>query len=281
MRGPPGPLIVRKSWGRSTLTFKLGVGVAIGVDWSGAKNAHRKIWAARLACRGDQGDVEWVDRPFEQRLSRPFGRDTIRRIVDDFAGWLNEQEFDVAGLDFCFGLAAEHMKKLGLSTAGPASVGAQLLARYSNADVFRLDVGQEKRRATDLESQSPFCPTNLRMYRQTFWGLRALAKCALPTPPWPATGPRAVVEVLPKKVLRQLRVSSKTTADDRRLAVQALEDHGVAIEASDREIIVADREGDALDAVLAAMAAAGARYNRFNGAGATAAATGEGWIYSA
>ena len=46
------------------------------------------------------------------------------------------------------------------------------------------------------------------------------------------------------------------------------------------QAIVRDGEGDALDAVFAAVAASGARAEGFAGASPTAASSGEGWIYS-
>jgi hypothetical protein len=148
-----------------------------------------------------------------------------------------------------------------------------------DADAFKAAVAPEKRRQTDIERRSPFCPTNLRMYRQTFWGLCALAPLVRPVPPW-RFGDGAVVEILPADVGRKLGVAEKLSARARQRAVDALAIHGIELSASDRDAIVADTEGDALDAVFAAVAASGARANGFAGAPSTAASSGEGWIYS-
>ena len=43
------------------------------------------------------------------------------------------------------------------------------------------------------------------MYRQTFWGLLALAGTEEAVPPWRVDGKRHVVEVLPAQVLRLVR----------------------------------------------------------------------------
>ena len=48
----------------------------------------------------------------------------------------------------------------------------------------------------------------------------------------------------------------------------------------DEKEILDDSEGDALDALLAVLAAAAAKESAFNGPTAEAASSGEGWIYS-
>jgi hypothetical protein len=81
--------------------MNLASGVALGVDWSGARAARRKIWVARLVVDGAMASVESVRRPFAA-LRRGRGI-TIAEIADEFVPWLGQQSFNVAGLDFCFG----------------------------------------------------------------------------------------------------------------------------------------------------------------------------------
>jgi Protein of unknown function (DUF429) len=259
----------------------IGRGLALGVDWSGAKNAHRKIWAAWLRCEGNHGAVERLERPFVVRLRRPFGKSTISAIAEDFTRWLTSCEYDVAGLDFCFGLAADQMKRLALPTTGPVAVGRSLRSAYPDADGFASAAAPESARETDTASHSPFRPTNLRMWRQTYWGLRALGGLdpGQPTPPW-SVGERAIIEILPANVLRRLGTSTKLTTDGRRNALAALERRGINLCPSKRDEIVCDKHGDALDAVLAAVAAACARQQNFSGDSPHASTSGEGWIYS-
>jgi hypothetical protein len=187
---------------------------------------------------------------------------------------------DVAGLDFCFGLAEEHMRRLGLPMHGPAAVGRELRRRFADdADAFKFAVGNELARETDRDRRSPFRPTNMRMYRQTFWGLRALSGVERPTPPW-SHGDGAVVEILPVDVARKLLVPAKATREGRCDALAALERHGIALSRDDRVKISDDVFGDGLDAVFAAVAAASARADGLRGASAESASSGEGWIYS-
>ena len=227
--------------------------IALGVDWSGGRAARRKIWAARI-------DVE--ERVL-LGLWRPFGD---CRGPEDVAAavprWLGQEPFDVAGFDFCFGLASAQLQRLDLPLDGPAALGRALTARFRDADDFKRAVGRERKRVTDLARRTTFAPTNLRMYRQTYWGLRTLADVDAPIPPW-SFGHRPVVEVFPRHVRRALGL-----------------DLGLRIGADDRAAIERDRDGDALDAVLAAVAAGAAHSHGFAGAPSDAASSGEGWIYS-
>ena len=96
-----------------------------------------------------------------------------------------------------------------------------------------------------------------------------------------------VVEILPAHVARLLcpgcRYKGRT--DDARAERQRLLDAAKAacrlvVSSENERAIVADQEGDALDAVLAAIAAGAAKQRGFVGAPPDAASSGEGWIYS-
>ena len=202
-----------------------------------------------------------------------------RAIADAFAPWLAAQRFDVAGFDFCFALEAGQAARLGLPR-DPAAAGAALAARFGDdAQAFRDAAGPERRRATDALRGAPFAPTNLRMFRQTFWGLRALSGVPDPIAPW-RDGPRRLHEVLPRRRVSQLcgpcRYKDGGTRAERLRLVRAL---GLRIDAAARAALLDDGEGDAIDAVLAALEARGARLAG-EAAPASAIRSGEGWIYS-
>ena len=251
--------------------------VAIGVDWSGSAKAGSKIWAARIVFKHGRGVVESVDRPFFAALGPS-------EVVEQFAKWLAAQEFDVIGLDFCFGLQRQQMLDLELPAAGPVELGKEIRRRFRSADEFKEAVGAERKRVTDVRSGSPFAPTNLRMYRQTYWGLRALADIADPIAPW-SSGSRTLVEVLPAHVARTLPGLSaykvREASDIRREALEAIKtSFAITVPEIHVSRIAVDKEGDAIDAVLAAIAAAAALASGYSGADPAATASGEGWIYS-
>ncbi|HET7856042.1 MAG TPA: hypothetical protein VFL41_06250 [Gaiellaceae bacterium] len=227
--------------------------IALGVDWSGGRAARRKIWAARI-------DLE---QRALLRLWRPFSDCRgPEQVAASVSRWLDEQRFDVAGFDFCFGLAAAQLEQCDLPVEGPVALGQALTVRYEGADDFKQAVAPERRRATDIVRRTTLAPTNLRMYRLTYWGLRALASVEAPMPPW-SFGEGSVVEVFPGHVRRAIGGN-----------------FGLRIAPADRAAIARDHEGDARDAVLAALAAGASFENSFAGTPADAASSGEGWIYS-
>ena len=215
------------------------------------------------------------------RLWRPFARAAgPAGIAAAFAPWLSAQRFDVAGFDFCFALEAGQAARLGLR-GGPAAAGALLAARFGDdVQAFRSAAGPERRRATDSLRGAPFAPTNLRMFRQTFWGLRALSQVRDPIAPW-SDGPRRIHEVLPRRRAAALcgpcRYKGVRGRPERERLVAALRP-GLRIPRADQASMLADAEGDAIDAVLAALEARDARESGER-APPAAVRSGEGWIY--
>src|SRR5215468_6204064 len=71
-------------------------GTALGVDWSGSEKAFKKIWCSKIEFGSGGACLREVQKPFSSQGPAS--------ISSHFAQWLEAQEFDVAGLDFCFGL---------------------------------------------------------------------------------------------------------------------------------------------------------------------------------
>ncbi|MBL0276667.1 MAG: DUF429 domain-containing protein [Anaeromyxobacter sp.] len=254
-------------------------GRVVGIDWSGAADASRKVWAATIVLHPSGPRLESVRRPFSER-----GPEAVSSVLGT---WLSRGEYDVAGLDFCFGLEASHLSRLGLPTEGPSRLGREVARAFCTPEELRAAVVTEKKRDTDEKSDAPFAPTNLRMYKQTYWGLRALAETPATLPPWSFAGDRVVVEVLPAAVARWLGCTStykgrgEVAKNQRKdLLARLSSATGMAVGPDDAKQIVEDEEGDACDAVLAALAAASAWAASFSGAPPSAAASGEGWIYT-
>jgi hypothetical protein len=252
-------------------------GNALGVDWSGSAEAGKKVWAAQIAFGRTAARLD--------RLWRPFVGFDAAGVAGHFAAWLAAESFDVAGLDFCFGLAAGHSVP-GMPRGGPVALGGWL-SRFADPAAFKAAFGRERKRETDRLRRSPFAPTNLRMFRQTYWGVRALAGVGLPILPWSGPNPRAVIEVLPAHVAATLcaacRYKGRTpqAREERKRLLAALAGGcRLAVTEQDEEAILGDAEGDALDAVLAAVAAGAARHGGYAGVPQHAAGSGEGWIYS-
>lgn len=252
-------------------------GRVVGVDWSGAVHAHRKVWAATLVFERGQGRLQLLQRPFTSRGAQS--------VSEGLGPWLAAQDANVAGLDFCFSLEAGQLTSLELPSTGPRELGQAIGARFISAEAFKAAVGPEKKRVTDARCAAPFAPTNLRMYKQTYWGLRALGTCRGAFPPWSTSPGPAVVEVLPAEVVRWLGLPKTYKGRDfeqrrREILRRVRESTELRIPDSELLTMVSDADGDALDALLAALSAASAWASGFTGAPPTAASSGEGWIYS-
>nr|BDT33804.1 DUF429 domain-containing protein [Myxococcus sp. MH1] len=251
-------------------------GRAVGVDWSGAVHAHRKVWAATVEF--EAGRARLVS------LVRPFSSGGALVVAEGLGPWLSSHGADVAGLDFCFSLEASQLQRLGLPVTGPSRLGAAVAKAHASADAFRDAVGPEKKRVTDVTCSAPFAPTNLRMFRQTYWGLRALAGWRGAVPPWSMHPGPAVVEVLPAEVVRWLGLprtyKGRDFAERRRDLLRCVRaSTGLVISTRDQLTLVSDADGDALDSLLAALSAASAWASGFSGAPASVVRSGEGWIY--
>jgi hypothetical protein len=174
------------------------------------------------------------------------------------------------GLDFPFGLPRELVTE-------PAWEAFALAfpERYPDAEAFRRECraaagGRELRRRTDSESKTPFSPYNLRLYRQTYYGVRDLLHPLVrdglasvlpmqrPAPDWPW-----VLEICPASTVKRegLPTSYKGRADGpkraaREIILRTLEGTGRLVVESEpsRALILDDPGGDALDSVIAAYA---------------------------
>ena len=256
------------------------MGRFLGVDWSGSARAGRKIWTAVVEFDETHGArLLSIDRPFSAALGPG-------EVSSRFANWLGSAPFDAAGLDFCFGVAREHSPP-DMPLTGPSEVGGWLGTTYPTPESFKAALGPERKRATDRIRRSPFAPTNLRMFRQTYWGLRALARLTIPILPWGPAGKRVVIEVLPADVAAALapgcRYKGRTAdarAERQRLLQAVVGTCRLTVATEDERSILEDDQGDAMDALLAAVAAASAQSGGFQEGPADAATSGEGWIYS-
>ena len=235
-----------------------------GVDFSGAKNAGKKIWVASGVMDGDAlriKDCYWAeDLPGSGR-----SRDRCLAALRDF---IKREQTAVFGLDFPFGLPRDLVEEYACWEDFVLSFPD----RYSSPEAFRracreADGGRELKRVTDRQSQTPFSPYNLRLYRQTYFGIRDVLhplvreqlayvlpmQSALPGKPW-------VLEICPASTLKQeaLYQPYKGRREAHRKArehiLREIEEKALSIPAKSRAEIMADCEGDVLDSVIAAFA---------------------------
>jgi hypothetical protein len=241
---------------------------AIGVDFSGARDAGRAIWIAEGAIRRD--GLELADcRPAAEL---PNGARLRAAALAALVAYLGAQTDAVIGCDFPVGLPKELVEEADW----PAFL-VEFAKRHASAEAFRADCRKrsprELRRPTDIAAKTPFCAWNLRLYRQTYHGIADLlaplvaAGRATVGPMQPTAEGRAwILETCPASVLKRLGLyrsykgRSAGAARNRRAIIDALVAHGALVrpEPRLRSRLVEDRGGDALDAVIACLAAVAA-----------------------
>jgi hypothetical protein len=232
------------------------------VDWSGARDAGRRLWVAS----GEREGARFRLQSLRPATALPEGGLDARAAFRALRALVRANPGDVFGVDAPLGLPAE------VTGPGPWSsrIGA-ILAAVRDAEELRRRCG-ERRRMTDSVERAPMAPGNLRLFRQT-WS--ALACFALPlvrtgaarvVPAQSAQPGRAwLLEVCPAVHLaaRGWRVPYKGPGAGRRAGRAGIVEALVAAgelsrpSAAARKRMLTEPGGDALDAVIAAVAAAG------------------------
>jgi hypothetical protein len=275
-------------------------GVAIGFFWSGAQGAGNQILSAKIELSRDRAKLVAIQHPFSDAPGRKDVRDRFQTWLSEESRWAEGRI--VVGLDFPFSLAETHLRQLGLlrqALRGPAVLGRGLEERFlasgtdftQGCDAFRAELGKERPRLADCYRAAPCAPTHSRVYRQAFFGLSTLAHVEAIIPPWdrPAAGKPTLVEVLPGHVARVLcgvcdyRDDSRdgTNREGTRAAILRTLRSAAKLEFEMEQAarVVEDERGGALEAVMAAVAAAAAQEAGFTGVPANVPRS-EGWIYS-
>jgi len=235
----------------------------IGIDFSGAADAGRKIWIAQCRIVGGRLRVDRCD-PASALFGCTAGPEASCAAL---VAYLRALGPAAVGCDFPFSLAAPMVQ---------ASTWPEFLAgfawRYPTAAVFHARSHRqwgEPRRRCDGAAKTPFAPTNCRLYRQSYHGIRdvlapligAGAARALPLQA-PSPGVPWLLECCPASALKLLgcyrpyKGAGVEHARQRLAILRMLEANGVArVSAGMRRTLVAQTGGDALDSVVAAWIA--------------------------
>jgi hypothetical protein len=235
-----------------------------GVDFSGATDAGRKIWIAAGRVDGHTLRIDTCrcgeTLPGSSR-ERAHALGALRTLVGEVGP-------SIFGLDFPLSLPEPL-----LQSQSWARFVCAFARRYPSPQAFRgaclaAASGKELKRVTDRESKTPFSPYNLRLYRQTYYGLRDLIEPLVrarlasvlpmqrpqPDRPW-------LIEICPASTLKQLYLYTPYKGRQpqhqaaRASIVRAIRQIGpVRLSRPVASSVVADPEGDALDSVIAALA---------------------------
>jgi len=233
----------------------------LGVDFSGARDAGNTIWIAE----GAEADGRLIVDGLRRARDLPGGGADRDRALSALRNYLAVQDNALVGLDFPFSLPQQL-----IDAADWPTLARKFTSRYADAQAFRADCrgrtgGRELKRRTDRRTKTPFCAYNLRLYRQTYWGLagvlaplaedRRMAIAPVLERPDAAC---TLAECCPASSLKRLDCYRpyKGRGDGLRASRAAilgrLQYEGVSCDEAVGDMVISDIGGDALDAVVAA-----------------------------
>jgi hypothetical protein len=268
----------------------------IGVDFSGAKRAGRKIWLTEGRVKTDNktGDpvlninrCRSVASLADDAVSRDQALSTLRTHIVK-----SRDNLPTAyGMDFPFTLP-----RILLGEQSWKQFILSFTERFSSPEQFRewcrqQTEGREHKRRTEQNAGVPFAAYNLRLYRQTYYGIREILQPLMRNesvwiPPMqnPDVSRPWLMETCPASALKRLHLYQpyKGAETNRRRGreriLSALLDRGDLIlsEASLRDRFIDNSAGDALDSLIAALIAF---WNAPNPIPSLIEDSGEGYVY--
>jgi len=240
----------------------------LGVDFSGASDAGRKIWIAegRLSNSGAFELTHCLPA-----MALPGGGTPPEQAVPALAHHLAALTDARVGCDFPFSLP-----RTMVTARTWKSFALRYAAEFADADSFRTIMRArhnaiEHKRMTDRLAGTPFNSYNLRLYRQTWWGITGVidplvrAKRAIVRPQQRLiAGKSILLEVCAACTLKSIDLypSYKGRSAKHRKARQRILDFLIdtgrlgAPRRQLRALLLDNEGGDALDAVIGAVAAA-------------------------
>lgn len=238
-----------------------------GVDFSGAADTARRLWIAEGRLKS--GQLAITDcAPIGQWAGARAGREDCHRALVELIATSPDAVF---GCDFPFSLPDFLMQGRNWHRFAEAFAQQFSLPEDFREHCRKLADGTERRRVCDREARVPFAAYNLRIYRQTFYGVRdvlaaAMARRAAAVIPMQAYAANKawIIEACPASTLKSLGMyqpykgATKAHRTQRGRILDCLHQSGLIATLDDklRGSLLADQGGDALDSVIAAAATA-------------------------
>ena len=237
-----------------------------GVDFSGARDAGKNIWIAEGAVGPGGVKIEKLQRAAEL----PNGSNSFEAAITALVKYVTTLSGHVVGFDFPFSLPIQL-----IAQEDWLSFAHHFAENYTSPDQFRDHCrhrtgGKEFKRATDTEARVPWCAYNLRLYRQTWAGIRHVlvplverGACVIPMQA-PTKEKPVIAEICPASTLKAeglyvpYKGRAKIFRDGRAKILLGVTRRGLLspVRRKLRGTILDNPGGDALDAVLSAIAAA-------------------------
>ncbi len=236
-----------------------------GVDFSGARQAGRKIWVTQASIHKDTLSVERCASAAALLGVAPERGMCLGALCTLIA---REQEA-IFGMDFPFGVPAQLIE-----AASWEEFVRRFPERYATPQHFRSACyaamgGREIKRLTDRENGTPWASYNLRLYRQTFYGISAVLaplvtqESVSVLPMQSARADRAwLIEICPAATLKRHGLYMPYKGKEahhrraRRAILEAVRYLAAlrSIDATLQDVIIEERDGNALDSLVAAWA---------------------------
>lgn len=232
-----------------------------GVDFSGAKTACNKIWVSRGEVAGTRLHIMECYPISETNVGKLNREQCLHALLN----LIGSRKDSIFGMDFPFGIPAQLMH--GRSWDEFIRDFPEL---YGNEDEFReinrkLSGNVELKRLTDKEVKAPFCVYNLRLYRQTYFGIREIIRplmisntaSILPMQslsedkPW-------LIEICPASTLKKagLYLPYKGKGEKEKVTREHILNHlakkTLNLPRDIRDRALQNTDGDALDSIIAA-----------------------------
>jgi hypothetical protein len=238
-----------------------------GVDFSGAREAGKNIWIAG----GDVTPAGVRIDSLHRAADLPGGAKEFTPAINALVAHVATLTDHIIGFDFPFSLPAD---LIGQRT-WPSFVRS-FAHDYAEPEAFRdhcrsVTGGKEHKRKTDTEARVPWCAYNLRLYRQTWAGIGHVLfplmknnRVRVIPMQTEQVGKPLIAEICPASLLKReglynpYKGRSPALRAAREDIVQSLTRRGLLapIRGGLRRTVLDNPGGDALDAVLSAIAAA-------------------------
>ena len=256
-----------------------------GIDFSGdARNAGKLIWIAQAT---PTNNTLRIDRCLPATQFLDLASPRRKSVLDKLVEFIATAEHAVFGIDFPFGLPLSKFQGPPALKTWKEYIGEfvpkypspeELQKKWKEAAVAKTSGKQkELKRQTDEESKPPFSPYNLRVVKQTYYGmadvlLPLVMQCQINVPPMLCdTGDAPwVMEVCPASTLKYERLynrpykcpkgckGGKQCLREARAGILDRIEEPKRIKLAcpqRRESVLDNCGGDALDSVIAADAA--------------------------
>ncbi len=239
-----------------------------GVDFSGAKDAGKWIWISKGIA---DGECLLIKRCF-RAVDLPGSGKEPEKCLPALRDYVARHARALFGFDFPFGLPKELVKQTRWEEFILAFPSEYRSANDLRRICFSKAGNRELKRLTDLQNRAPFSPYNIRVYRQTYYGITKIIYplvrddlgCILPMQR-PKRGKPWVLEVCPASTLKSeglygVYKNRRHSGDQSHVRYHILS----SIQATGQlklakedmiDLILADCRGDALDSLVAAFVA--------------------------